>query len=240
MDKIIIANWKMNLSVEEAKSLCSRIMDHHKNFKAKIAIAPPSIYITYLAEIFPELILASQNLSSVTSEFGAFTGEISAKMLSEINVNYAIIGHSERRKNFGETNSEIKQKAKNAIDAGIAPIICVGEDIEIKNQEKIFEFLESQILACVPKTDKLVILAYEPVWAIGSGFSPSAEDLEEIIDQISNIISKVAKNYQIVYGGSVDGQKARLFARLKRLDGFLVGGASLNFDEFIEIVKAYA
>ncbi len=240
MDKIIIANWKMNLSLAEAKSLCSRIMDHHKNFKAKIAVAPPLVYIAYLAELFPELILASQNLSSVSSEFGAFTGEISAKMLRKINVNYAIIGHSERRKNFAEINSEIQEKAKNALEARIVPIICVGEDIEIKNQEKIFEFLESQILACVPKTEKAVILAYEPVWAIGSGFSPSPEDLEKIIHKIANIISKVAKNYQIVYGGSVDGQKARLFSRLKRLDGFLVGGASLNFDEFIEIVKAYA
>ncbi len=240
MDKLVIANWKMNLNLAEAEELCSKIMDYYKKSEPKIIISPPSVYISYLASIFPQMNFAGQNISVVLEEFGAFTGEISAKMLKNLNVNYAIIGHSERRKNFAETNLCVKQKVLNAIKALVIPIICIGENLKTESMEEACKFLERQILESIPQTNSPIIIAYEPVWAIGTGSSPSREYLEIITQKIDEVISKVAKNYQIVYGGSVNGEKAKLFSTMQKLDGFLVGGASLNFEEFKEIVKAYA
>ena len=239
MQKIIIANWKMNLSLYQAIEACRALLKNPFE-EGEIVISPCFIYLAYLSSQFPDLAFAAQNLSSISPDHGAFTGEVSAKMLRDISINYAIIGHSERRSNFNETNHNVKEKAVNAIRNNITPIICIGEDEKVKSQGRVVEFLSKQILESIPRSDERIIVAYEPVWAIGSGAAIEKEDLEEIISEISIHISKVAKNYQLVYGGSVNYENADKLSEIKKLDGLLIGSASLNFNEFIKIVRAYA
>lgn len=236
MRKSIIANWKMNLSFGEVLMFLEPLKAISYQ---EIIVAIPSIY-SAIVKNYPEISFAAQNISSIDKDYGAFTGEISAKMMKDVGLDYAIIGHSERRKYFGESDFDVRTKVNNALNAGITPIICIGEPLEVKLDGKVEDFLAEQIELGIPATDKEIIIAYEPVWAIGTGKVANNEDIEQAAQIIKQYISKVAKNYSIVYGGSVNSENAESLSAVNAINGLLVGGSSLKFDEFIKIVKAYA
>lgn len=241
--KYVIANWKMNLPKDKLEHYLKEI-DAIRSNGLEIIIAPPSPYIALVREKYPNILLACQDFSNVKKEYGSFTGEVGSKMMSILGIRYSIIGHSERRKNFEDTNEKILSKTKLALDAGIKPIICIGENfknLECPSAQTDWkEFLDKQIQDSLLATKEEILVAYEPVWAIGSGLSASIDEIIERSDYIAKNLNKVAKRARLVYGGSVTSQNAPEIAKIERLSGVLVGNASLDIDEFIKIVKAYA
>lgn len=263
--KLIIANWKCNPTTEkEAITLFQGIGRIKKIKNAEIVICPPFIYLKSFP-FLPRLRrtgkfsakgrfasggqalsfkLGAQNC--FYEEKGAFTGEISAKMLKDAGVKYVIIGHSERRRFFSETEESINKKIKAVLNAGMSPILCVGETGEQKEKSQTFKILESQIigaLSAIPaQKAKNIVIAYEPVWAIGTGRACSVDDTLTVILFIRNVISKkfgrsISKNISILYGGSANSKNAGDFFKEKKINGLLVGGASLDAKEFSLIAK---
>ncbi|MDD3386466.1 MAG: triose-phosphate isomerase [Candidatus Pacebacteria bacterium] len=213
MNKLIIANWKCNPpTIEEAKELFEKIKDNA--LEKNVVICPPSIFLSSL--ICEGIKFGVQNC--FWKEKGAFTGEISPQMIKSLGVNYVIIGHSERRNILKETNEEIIQKINEAVRAGLTPIVCIGES----KGEDTFEVLNNQI----KDIDENIILAYEPLWAIGTGESAPIEKVKEV--------KSFLKDRKVLYGGSVNSQNAPNY--LEITDGLLVGGASLNSEEFSKII----
>jgi len=233
MKKIIIANWKMNPnSLEEAKDIFEGIKSGAKGINAEVVACPP---FTYLAGL-KGLTLGGQNI--FYEEKGAYTGEISAQMLKNLGCKYVLIGHSERRKYFNETDEDVNKKLKSAVSVGLIPIFCVGETEEERNAGKAEEVVERQIkigLAGIEnwklKIENLV-LAYEPVWAIGTGNACSVDDAKKMLEFIKKI-----KDVSVVYGGSVNGENAKSYIKEAGYDGLLVGGASLRPEEFVKIIR---
>ena len=174
---------------------------------------------------------------------GQFTGDVSAKLLQEVNCEYVIIGHSERRKNHQETNEIIAKKALSAFKNKITPIICVGESKEIRDQEQHFDFVKEQIIKSIPlvKTSRIVI-AYEPIWAIGTGETAQVSQIEEMVKFIrqvyENEVAQFAEEFFLIYGGSVNSTNSGEILNIKGLDGLLVGKASLDIEEFTKILKS--
>lgn len=234
---IIIANWKMNFNLEEAFDYCRKIS--HSNYESKLVICPPAPYLAYLSNQFPELVFGAQNVSRY-KDFGALTGEYSALQLESENIRYSIIGHSDRRGLFFETNEVVKQKAQNCAEAGITPIICVGECLEERRQERYLEFIKSQVKESVPTLKGSMIVAYEPVWAISSNsnLTASREQIKEVINLIYSVLSELelAKNVRLVYGGSVNISNIEAILSLDHVSGVLVGSASLNYNDIIQIL----
>ncbi len=242
MKNLIVANWKLNPpSQKEAKELFDAVKLKAKSstLKAEVIICPPFIYLP----LFSGVTLGVQNI--FYKEKGAFTGEISASMAKDSGAAYAIIGHSERRQYFAETNEDVNKKIKAALDAGLKPIVCVGELAE--ERELKAEVLEKQILQALQGVStadmKKVVIAYEPVWAIGTGNSCSVdESLSSILfirKVVSNMYSRdVADNLRVLYGGSVKADNAAAYIKEGGANGLLVGGASLNAEEFVKIVEA--
>jgi len=214
MKPLIIANWKCNpATLKEAQELFSDIKEEIKN--KDVVICPPSIFLSSL--ICKGIKFGSQNC--FWEDKGAYTGETSPQMIKSIGCEYVIIGHSERRKIFNESNIDIKNKIKKAQEAGLIPIVCVGES---KDQDT-FEVIEEQI----KDIDKDVIIAYEPLWAIGTGENASLGKVKEVRDFL--------KDRKVLYGGSVNSQNTKDY--LEITDGLLIGGASLNAEEFLKIIK---
>lgn len=251
MKKIIIANWKMNPnSLKEAKDIFEGIKSGVPAFAKgsseamEVVVCPPFLYLKDLWDVrhptgMSDILvsLGAQNL--FYEEKGAYTGEISASMLKDLGCEYVIIGHSERRKYFDETDETVNKKIKSAIKAGLKPIFCVGETEEQRNSGKAEEVVERQIkigLAGIEnwklKIENLIV-AYEPVWAIGTGNACGVEDAKKMRE----FIEKKIKNTSIVYGGSVNSQNASDYVKKAGYNGFLVGGASLKPDEFIKIIN---
>jgi len=231
MKSLIVANWKMNPeSAKEAKALFSAVKKGIAGLSKKIdvVICPPYEYLGLLKG----LILGAQNC--FYEEKGAYTGEISALMLKNIGVGYVILGHSERRR-MGETNEQINKKLVKAIQAGLMPILCVGEKKEEKDQGKKQEVLEAQIKQCLGGITADVVVAYEPVWAIGTGDNCGVDETKESIDFIRKLVKTGTR---ILYGGSVKSENSGAYIKDSGADGLLVGGASLNAEEFIKIVKS--
>ena len=187
------------------------------------------------------MILGAQNISQYDN--GAYTGEVSGKMLADLNTKYVIIGHSERRELYNENNNIIKDKFSKAIENNIKPILCVGETIDHRNSGETFDYIHSQIDAVISsnKLDNLkeLIIAYEPIWAIGTGQTATPESAEEVHSYIRNILlntdSYLAENTPILYGGSVNSENAEKLFRMENINGALIGGASLNGEEFSKI-----
>jgi triosephosphate isomerase len=236
MKPIIIANWKMNLSLEEAITKAKSFNNY--SHSVRFLLAPPTPYISYLAEKFRNLNICAQNVSSINC-FGAYTGEYSAAMLKTCGVHYAIIGHSERRNNFGETNKLVKQKALNCIESGITPIICTGETLEARKNGNYKEFMAEQIRESIPQTPHPIIIAYEPVWAIGSGLIPTPKEIAEIFTFIKTDkeISIIAKNAELVYGGSVNSKNYKEILSIAGNNGIILGSASLDNKELSKILE---
>lgn len=236
MKPIIIANWKMNLTLQEA-GLKAKLLES-SNYSAQFLLAPPMPYLAYFANLFKKITFCAQDVSAI-SGFGSYTGEYSAEMIKSCDVNYAIIGHSERRSNFHESNRIVKKKAENCIKAGITPIICIGEPLEARKNHNFKEFILEQITESIPEHASDIIIAYEPSWAIGTGISPTIDEIAEIFEFIktSSKISMVAKNAQAVYGGSVNSKNYKEILAVPNNSGVILGGASLDDQELGSILN---
>jgi len=247
MKPLIVANWKCNpTSQKEAKHLFDSLKRGLSKTKAKseIVVCPPFVYLPLFQKTSMPFKLGAQNC--FFEEKGAFTGEISPLMLKDLGCQYVILGHSERRK-IGENDKAISLKIKKCLEVSLIPILCVGESKKEKNQGKRFSVLEKQIksaLKNIPKNKvEKIIIAYEPVWAIGTQKPCSEKDLFTVTLFLQRILSKVIKNplkvgrVKLLYGGSVNSQNAETYLSLKTISGLLVGGASLDTEEFLKIVK---
>lgn len=232
--KTLIFNWKMNpeTAVEAVKIFKAENL-FLGDKKIKIMSAPPFVYLEKLSKIKAKVELAGQNL--FFEERGAFTGEISAKMLKNLNVKTVIIGHSERRA-LGETDGMINKKIKMALKEGLKVVVCVGEKKEGKASEN---FILNQIKKAFDEIDlkkekRKILIAYEPIFAIGTGKSAMPEYVSKIVGVIKK---EVKENIPVLYGGSVNGKNIESFLREKNIDGALVGGASLKIEETKEIIE---
>lgn len=230
MSSLIILNWKMNLLFQQALPLVKQIYPL-KNL-AHIIIAPPAPYLTYLAQTLPEIDYAAQDIS-LYNEQGTYTGEYSAQIIHSCGVNYAIIGHSERRNLFSETAEIVRRKFDNAVKYNIIPILCIGETIESKQNNQTKDYLTKQLQVIPDNYQGQVIIAYEPLWAIGSGLIPTTTELSEVIEFLrsNKSVSSVANNLRIVYGGSVNSSNAREILQIHGIDGLMIGSAALKFEE---------
>ena len=251
MKKIIIGNWKLNLDHLEAIQLLQKINyslpeDIEENIE--IVLSPSFTSLRSLQTVISsdklKIKLSSQNVSQYSS--GAYTGEISAAQLKKLDIEYAIVGHSERRTLFNEVDSVINDKVNRLIDSEIVPIFCFGESIDERKSGTYLNFLENQINEGLKglrkdKVKKLVV-AYEPIWAIGTGEVASLENIVEVLDYVKNIINKKPyfndDNIKFIYGGSVSPDNAEDILNSKIVDGALVGGASLDANKFLDIIKA--
>ena len=239
MKPLVVANWKMNPpTLAKANLLFNTIVKKVKHLKnAEVVICPPFIYLPYfLNSKFPFSNLKIGAQDCFWEEKGAFTGEVSAAMLKDLGCQYVILGHSERRKYFGETDEMINKKIKAAIVAKLKPILCIGETKEEKEVGKTFEVLQSQLkkaLFFIPNS-KFLIVAYEPVWAIGTGKACGIFRAKKM----NLFIRKIVKNIPILYGGSVNSENAKDYIEKADFDGLLVGKVSLDAEEFGKIVKS--
>lgn len=242
---MIISNWKMNpSSFKEAEKLFTNIARLVFNTaKVEMIVCAPFLYLEKLKKITKKISLGAQNV--FWEEEGAFTGEISGEMLYSVGVRYVIVGHSERRK-MGESNLDINKKIKASIKAGLRPILCVGESTRDQNHEYL-NFVKAQINECLNGILKnslsKIIIAYEPVWAIGVGSYPATpEEFREMNIFIRKILSdkfgvKEVSGIKIIYGGSVDNKNAESFLEYGQTDGFLLGRVSLTLEKFSKVVK---
>ena len=244
MRKIFIAgNWKMNKTYDEAVQLAKAVQQRAVNEKKiNIGVFVPSPYLRDLAMASPDLIVGAQNL--YWENAGAFTGEISSPMLRSLGISWTLIGHSERRALFGETDEEVNRKTIAALKHCISPIVCVGETLEEREKKTTLDIIGKQVKEAfynIPvDMATTVTLAYEPVWAIGTGKTATPEDAEEVHAYIRIILSSLyskgtADQIRILYGGSVKPSNASSLLKMKNIDGALIGGASLNKDDFISI-----
>ena len=236
--KLIVANWKMNFLYKNAFNFCKKILLKKKLIKNKFVICPPTTLILQLSSKFKGITFGAQDCHY--EKLGAYTGDISALMLKDINCKHVIIGHSERRKYYFEDHIILKREIESVINAGLIPIYCIGEDINIKRKDKTKNHLLSQLLNTLPKKNKKkIIIAYEPIWSIGTGNTPTVNEIEDVNLYIKKIITKINLSYEktsILYGGSVNKHNSLVFLDNKNIDGLLIGGASLNLNTFSSIL----
>ena len=244
--KVIAGNWKMNMHPGEAIEFITNLTPLVKDTKNEVILCVPYIDLFYsiLTAQGTNIKIGAQNMHY--EESGAYTGEISGKMLKAINVEYVIIGHSERRKYFNETDDIVNKKVKSAFKYGLKPIVCVGETLEQRENgetEKIITTQVEKALKDITKEEvKDIIIAYEPIWAIGTGKAATSEDANNGAKQIRDEISKTygqetASRVIILYGGSVNETNAKELFEMSDIDGGLVGKASLNPEKFSKIVN---
>ena len=245
--KLIVANWKMNLLRSEAelltKSLLNMVNPGHLKFE--IVLAPPftNMEIVHRCIDHTDLTLGAQNV--FWEDAGAFTGEISPTMLIDIGCTWVIIGHSERRQILGETDYDVKKKVLASLGAGLKVIICVGETLLQRNKGMTPNVLRRQVESALEDvkgddTDNIVV-AYEPIWAVGTGNNATPEEIElaheEIRDKLIGLFGKDADNIRIIYGGSVKQENINLILKPDNVSGALVGGASLDAEAFIQLIE---
>lgn len=240
--KYICGNWKMNKTSSEALEFAKEINEFEFN-KVDLLIAPSFVTLESLRKnLKDEIKVAGQNVSQFDE--GAYTGEVSTSMVKDIGVDDVIIGHSERREKFLESDEIINAKVKKALEDGLSVILCLGESLEIKEEGREVDFVRVELLNSLDgvKNIEKVTIAYEPIWAIGTGKTCSSEDAEKMCREIRNIIDEkygeVSQKIRILYGGSVKPSNAGEILSKENIDGVLVGGASLKASDFIEIIKA--
>lgn len=245
---MVAGNWKMNTTVSEGLALAKAIIDHAGRPDTKVVFAPPATHLSALCELVKgkdNYFVAAQNCHQ--EENGAYTGEISAPVLAELGVDYVILGHSERREYAGETDDLIYQKVQKVLEHGMQPIYCCGEKLAVRDSGDHLRLVGQQVSTALFRLSademKQVTIAYEPVWAIGTGRTASPEQAQEMHANIRNLIAEqfgpdVAAQTTILYGGSVKPDNAdELFGR-PDVDGGLVGGASLKAADFSAIIQA--
>ncbi len=245
-DVVIAGNWKMYKTIPEAVSFVERLAPAIAEIPVKVFLAVPFTAIASVsakAEGTP-MTIGAQNMNDASE--GAFTGEIAAKMLVDAGAKFVILGHSERRHIFGESNEFINQKVIKALESGLLPILCVGETHEERDAGKTDEVVRQQLTECLtgvnPDNVDGLIVAYEPVWAIGSGETPTVEDAQKEHKFVREVIAdllgkKIAEKTVIQYGGSVKPHNAKEFMDQPDVDGLLVGGASLTTESFAGILE---
>ena len=238
-----VANWKMYGKISSINSINKVISlsKRQKYKKIKIIYCPPYTLLEKFNQKLKKskILIGAQNFHQV-SDYGPFTGSISAKLLKDTGANYVILGHSENRK-IGEKNKDINLKIKSALKNNLNIILCIGETLKEKRQKKTNKILSKQINTCLKNIKKLnkILIAYEPIWAIGSGLIPTNKDLQNIVFFIKK---KLNKNYtkqkiNLLYGGSVNPKNIQILNKITNLDGYLVGGASQKQNYFIDIIK---
>ena len=244
--KIIAGNWKMNYCVNKAEDFVSEIKDAINTDEVDVVICPNFVALDRLSDILDgtNIKLGAQNVH--TEDKGAYTGETSVNMLAAVGVKYCIVGHSERRQYFAETNEIVNKKAKKLLEKDINPIVCVGETLEEREANTMFDVVEKQVRESLDGIEEAqmkrnVVIAYEPIWAIGTGKTATAEQANEMCKFIREVVSKmynesVAQAVRIQYGGSVKPANANEILNMSDIDGALVGGASLTND-FVAIVN---
>ena len=240
----IVANWKMNTTISDSINISTKLSNASLDINnIDITICPPALYLAQVHQILKNssLKIGAQNIHS--EEEGAYTGEISAKMISDY-CDTVILGHSERRQIFKESNQDINKKFLLAKKFNLNSIICVGETIQERESGKAKKIVSTQILSALKSTSDFnkLLIAYEPVWAIGTGKADTAKDAQDMCSYIRNVITElnknnVAENIPILYGGSVNSENIELFTQQKDINGALVGTASLDPDEFIKLIK---
>ncbi|MBN2279962.1 MAG: triose-phosphate isomerase [Candidatus Marinimicrobia bacterium] len=246
--KIVAANWKMNKTYQEAEAF---VTDFSKKIleikKTGVILCPPFIALFNIHEKLKNTVAEVGAQNMYFEESGAFTSEISADMLKSVGAKYVILGHSERRHIFGETDQVIRKKIDRALEKGLKPIVCLGELLEERKAGKTLEVVKKQFDAAFDGLSKAemenCIIAYEPVWAIGTGETATPEQASEVHTEIRKMLiekfdNKTAENVTIQYGGSVKPSNAKELIESKNIDGFLVGGASLDSNHFSDIVHA--
>ncbi|MDZ7272156.1 MAG: triose-phosphate isomerase [candidate division KSB1 bacterium] len=247
--KIIAGNWKMHKTVSEAKELAKalkvRLVNEVK--RVDVVVIPPFTDLLAVAEILRECGIEWGAQHMHWERTGALTGEVSGEMIKSTGARYVIIGHSERRQFFGETDETVNRRLNAALQAGLTPIVCIGETLEQRNAGETLRVLERQLRTGLhglrPEELRNVVIAYEPVWAIGTGVNATPEQAQEAHSFIRKLIAEMAGDgcaeaIRIQYGGSVKPDNARSLLTLPDVDGALVGGASLDADSFAAIVKA--
>jgi triosephosphate isomerase len=248
--QIAAANWKMNLTLQQANELLDEIVSKNivlsQNQEAVFGVPFPYLLLAKdKVKNSKGFFVAAQNC--YIKESGAFTGEVSAAMLSSLEIKYVIIGHSERREYFSEDNFTLAKKVDVCLKNNLKPIFCCGESLEIRESETQNKYVETQLKESLFHLDssliKNLVIAYEPIWAIGTGKTATAEQAQEMHAHIRNVLSQkygneIAQGISILYGGSVKAGNAKEIFGKKDVDGGLVGGASLNASEFAEIIKS--
>ena len=230
---ILVANWKLNGNN-------AFIEEYYKNLQPTegncVVICAPSIFLNRLQHNNYNLFAGGQDVSIYLE--GAYTGELSSKMLADNGIQFCIVGHSERRQLFQDSNEKINLKSKNLIEKNVIPIVCIGESLEQKENKLTEEILSRQIEESIPDISNFenTIIAYEPIWAIGTGKTPSLREIEYVHIFIKNI-SKKFNNFKVLYGGSVNAKNSADIKDLENVDGCLVGGSSLKVDEFNSIIS---
>lgn len=245
---IVAGNWKMNTTLEEGKQLAKEIAEIFNEKEVELIVAPPFTHLDAISKILKntDIKLASQNIAK--ENFGAYTGEIAAEMVKSIGASYTLIGHSERRSYYGESNAILSSKVKKALSINLKPIFCVGENLEEREANRYFEVIKSQLeeglFDLSEKEFSEITIAYEPVWAIGTGVTASPEQAQEVHAFIRKIVSEkysnlVAEHLSILYGGSCNPKNAKELFSKQDIDGGLIGGAALKPNDFIAIAKSF-
>lgn len=243
---IIAGNWKMNKDQSETKKFIKEFNGKLGDTEIEVVLCPPFTSLESASQLLNNspIKLGAQNMS--WEDEGAYTGEISPDMLRELNVEFVIIGHSERRQIFKETDGMVNKKVLKALDKKLRPILCVGETLEEREAEKAFDVVKKQLIDGFENVNiekaAQIIIAYEPIWAIGTGKTASAEDANEMAQYIRKIVKElfteeISEETIIQYGGSVKPGNVEEIMNQTDIDGALVGGASLKPDDFIEIVN---
>lgn len=235
-NKLIVANHKMYMNPNEVGEYLKGIIG--KITTSNIIICPSSIYVPYFLK--HKFSVGVQNICGENE--GAYTGEISAKQVSEFGIKYSLVGHSERRIYFDEDNDLINKKIKNLLEHNIHPILCIGETNEEKNLLKTNKILKSEIVSCLkdikPEDFDKIIIAYEPIWAIGTNRIPTMEEIKNNVKYIKEMVNKIYKaEVKVLYGGSVNTNNIEKLNKISCLDGFLIGGSSTKAKEFLSIIE---
>ncbi len=245
--RIIAGNWKMNTTLEEAVELAQAVKDQYTNFDVDVVLCAPFTNLYAIHQVIQDAPIGLGAQDVYWEESGAYTGQISAGMLTSVGCQYVIIGHSERRQYFGETDESVNKKIKKALQHNLTPIVCVGELLEHREAGNTEVVVEKQVVGALAglskeEADKLVI-AYEPVWAIGTGKVATPQQAQDVHKFIRHQLSKLydpslADRVRIQYGGSMKPDNAAELLAQKDIDGGLIGGASLKAEPFLGIVNA--
>lgn len=248
---IFVANWKMNLNFDQELNFVTSNYDNliklSKTSTTNLVLCPSFVSLFPISQMFKEssVYIGAQNCSNHLS--GPFTGQISAESLALLNCKYCIIGHSETRKEFSESNQDIFQKFNNLIDHKISPIVCIGESFSDFQQGKVFEILTKKLEEILNKISDLniseslsIYISYEPIWAIGTGQRATKDHLETVFSWLYSHTQKASSliNWKLLYGGSIDSKNIAELKKIELLGGFLIGGASLNYQELEKIVNS--
>jgi triosephosphate isomerase len=243
--KLIAGNWKMNCLKSDGIALAKAVFEKtNGTLPFDVLICPPMSLLGTVAELPHQIGVGSQDVAVAPKAMGAFTGDVSAEMVKDLGATHTLIGHSERRAMHGETDEIVRTKSENAIKAGLIAVICVGETLEERESGKAIEVVTQQIRGSVPAiaTAENCVIAYEPVWAIGTGKVPTTADVAEIHGAVRSELAKVlgseiADKMRILYGGSVKPSNAKELLSVSDVDGALIGGASLKVEDFWAIAE---